>query len=241
MSLPIAPFLRRRGPGRQLPSSVQGEPTGGGSRSWEEVTVDLPAALAAALGELVLSSPDLDEDVQDELPISLSSLVEGLRTAVPSFQGLELVLADRGQAVVLTALAPDVDRARIATSLRLALSALDPLSLAQEASGLTFWAATPGALVDLAADLRFALFGPPVAGSVIDHRALRLDADLEPSTVESGLLGVSEVSTVHRAVGLLIGHGYHPDEAYDELVQRAAQADLSVLACAAALLGRASG
>jgi hypothetical protein len=44
-----------------------------------------------------------------------------------------------------------------------------------------------------------------------------LDADLPPPTTMSGLIGLDELSTVNRAVGILVDQGHHPNQAHATL------------------------
>jgi hypothetical protein len=76
-------------------------------------------------------------------------------------------------------------------------------------------------------------------GKVDDDRRITLDADVPPSPLVSGVSGLSELSTINRAIGVLIGHGHHPDHAGDTLRRRAAsREDLEPHRHAARLLGR---
>ena len=92
--------------------------------------------------------------------------------------------------------------------------------------------------MDLATDLSY-LHGrrrgtPPGSGPVA--WGIRLDQDLEPSTLTPGLTGVAEVRILNRAIGVLIDQGHEPDHAHRELTRRAAVAGVTVLVCAAQLL-----
>ena len=117
-------------------------------------------------------------------------------------------------------------------------------------SRVTLYAATAGAFVDLAADLSYALHLPACTdrsanagspdsddqrhGRVGTDRRIILDADLLPSPLASGVSGLSELSTINRAIGVLIGHGQHPDDAADSLRRDGLEFD----SYAARLLGR---
>ena len=50
--------------------------------------------------------------------------------------------------------------------------------------------------------------------------------------------GLSELSTINRAIGVLIGHGHHPDHAGDTLRCDASSQSLEPHSYAARLLGR---
>jgi hypothetical protein len=73
---------------------------------------------------------------------------------------------------------------------------------------VVFYAASGGALVDLAADL----------GWLLDLRDdLALDGHLRPDDRHRVTSGLGEVSVVQQAVGLLIDRGRTPQAARDEL------------------------
>lgn len=65
-----------------------------------------------------------------------------------------------------------------------------------------------------------------------------LDADLPPQTSESRLSGMQEMSTINRAVGMLIDQGHHPDDAHSVLRRHAAAAGVDTHVYAAQLLRR---
>jgi hypothetical protein len=88
-----------------------------------------------------------------ELGSSLEALVADLAVAVPSYYGLQLTITQHGFPVVLTTFAES--DGTVATSLQLPLSLLDPAL--EVHSRVVFYARTPGAFVDLAADLAYAL------------------------------------------------------------------------------------
>ena len=82
------------------------------------------------------------------------------------------------------------------------------------------YAATPGAFVDLAADLTYALqVGPDV---------LALDAHLTPSCDGSRLHGFADMTHINQAIGILIGGGRSPERAATELRRLADLAETTV-------------
>jgi hypothetical protein len=178
--------------------------------------VDLPTALFRDLLHLS-SSVGLDDDA---LTTPLVALVAGLQAAVPSYRGLHLTLVENGHPVSLTAFLHSEDAESITTSLRLPLAALGPGF--DPDSRVVFYAATPGAFVDLAADLGYALDTPTTtlgaprtpAGDTdghghhnpchLDgHQMIAVDADLPLTVPESGLTGLDELSTINQAIGRL--------------------------------------
>lgn len=67
---------------------------------------------------------------------------------------------------------------------------------------------------------------------------IELDADLPPVSTVSGVVGLTEFSTINRAIGLLIGRGLLHDAAHDALCVGAAAANVEKHVFAALLLGR---
>jgi hypothetical protein len=207
--------------------------------------VDFPTAVLRDLLQLS-SSIGLDDDA---LGAPLVTLVGELRAAVPSYRGLHLTMVENGHPVSLTAFPLSQDGGSIQTSLRVGFAALGRGF--DGGSRVVFYAATPGALVDMAADFAYALDTPDDPGRSADssdsdgrhgldrcdrHRAIVLDADLPPPTTRSGLVGLDELSTVERAVGIMIDHGHHPDHAHATLRREAGAAGVEPHIYAARLL-----
>ena len=212
--------------------------------------MDFPTALLRDLLDLS-SSVELDED---ELGARLAALVTALRAAVPSYRGMYLTVVECGQPVSLSAFHSTEDGA-ITTSLRLPFAALAPGF--HVGSRVVFYAASPGAFVDLAADLGHALHAPiifdglrprltesPEGDGQHDdahrdgHESIVLDADLPPATLVSRLTGLDDVSTINRAIGILIDQGHHPDKAHATLHRHAVTAGVESHIYAARLLRR---
>ena len=199
--------------------------------------MDLSAVLAADLVEFCREVGLAPGSVAGPL----KTLTGDLRRATDAYLGLQVVLLDRPYPLTLTAVPVGMAAEEIQTSLRLPWSVLE-LGLAggttaeDPASTLTLYAGRPGAFVDLAADLAYAWRTPESATPRPDPAAIRLDLDLRPTSLVSGLVGHTERSTINRAVGFLIGQGYDVDEAYRVLVSRADAEGSSVLEYAVALL-----
>ncbi|WP_344805580.1 hypothetical protein [Microlunatus ginsengisoli] len=169
-----------------------------------------------------------------------------------------ITIFDGDQPITLARL-PDEDDL-IVTSLRLPFASLDAGN--RTAGRIVFWAARPGAFVDLAADLGHALNAPTLIGRLeptsrkgrdgndrseddhvgADHRgghaSIVLDADFPPHTPPPGLSGLDQLSTINRAIGILIDQGHNPDEALRALQRHAAAADVEPYVYAAQLLKR---
>ena len=222
--------------------------------------MDFPTALLRDLLEL---SASIDDAGDGDLDARLTALVTAVRAAVPSYQGLSLTVHDNGHPVNLTSFPPTAADQAITTSMRLPFTALSPQL--DSRSRVIFYAATPGAFVDLAADLGHALGAPTVLsqhspnptndpdddGQQDDSRprdgqqgdragaaVIVLDADLPPPTVVSQLTGLHEMATINQAIGVLIDRGHHPDDAHAVLHRHAAAAGLDTHIYAARLLRR---
>ncbi len=183
--------------------------------------LDLPDALSATLRDLlaVLDLPEVD------VGEALYALKKAVSFAAPSCLGLSMTLVVDGQAITLTAMDPDSDAIGIASSLRLPLCRLAPVA---EGSELVLYAATPGAFVDLAADVSYALGLTP--------KDLHLDLNLTAPLNRSGIDGVVQHSMVNRAVGILIGRGHTPEAARRQLQHQATKRRMSLVQIAAHLI-----
>lgn len=197
---------------------------------------------SALLSHLRALTAGVDGD--DSLEEALSSLVIQLRVTVSSYCALQLVVMSDGQPVTLTDVVPGSESP--AASLAVPLDVMMPEL--RTARRVIFFAGAPGALVDLAADLSHALSLPLIIGRspAADgsatrwdgERAIRLDGDLPADSLTCGLVGIEELSTINRVVGMLIGQGHLPKSAHRTLRRRALAAGLELHVFAAQLLGR---
>jgi hypothetical protein len=170
------------------------------------------------------------------LTADVTALVATLDEAVSGYAGLRLTLVHDGHPVEVTAMPAPARGAPVVTSLRVPLP---PISDALEEGGqLVVWSSVPGALVDLAADIGYVLHDR-TDGAGGDHpSSVALDDDLPSPGATSGVRGLDELATVHRATGLLIGQGHDPRSAHDLLRRRAAEEGLSSHELADRLLRR---
>jgi len=170
--------------------------------------VEITAALAADLASLSEALDESGTDVAD----ALRQLAADVRLAVPSYLGLTIVAATFPLA--LTAMEPFAHPGDVASSLMMPLS---DGSSDDAGSRLVviLYAATPGAFVDLAADLCW------LTGRQLSD--FRIDQDLSPPEPDSHG-GVQRWSLVNQAIGVLIGRGYTPEQAGLEIDVRAVAA-----------------
>ena len=178
--------------------------------------MDISAQLAACLTVLTEALDDPEIDLEAEL----RRFIADLKRAVDSYVGMTMIVAADSHAVSF-AVQEDVTSAP-ATSLLIPLA---EVSAADTRSTLLLFAARPGAFVDLAADLSFALG--------IDPAAFVLDGHLHGALPSPGpLSGLDAHATINQAIGVLISKGHTPESASHEL-QRLARTDHDDLRAAA--------
>lgn len=175
--------------------------------------------LAAHLAVLTAALEHPDSDLEADLRVFAAQA----KRAVLSYSGMTLTLALDAHDVSFTV--HDDPTVVPATSLLIPLDALAP---GEAASTLLLYAATPGAFVDLSADLGYALG--------IDPAGLVLDAHLPAPEGSSGMTGLGAHLAIEQAIGVLIGRGYPPEAARDELHRHAGLGHGDLHSAAEALL-----
>ena len=207
--------------------------------------MDLPAVVLTHVRDLTASVGQVDQDLSD----TLMALATALRSTATSYRGFQLTLVENQWPVTLTAF-DDGHDAPVGTSLGLPLGLVS--RMVDGESRVVFFAGTPGAFTDLAADLSHALGGIPVNGrsstaNNADHhathvdghrRVIELDADLPPVSRRSGLTGLAELTVLNRAIGILVDQGHDIEQAHHVLRRGAAVAGVELLIYAARLLRR---
>ena len=159
----------------------------------------MPSALEADL-HLLSALSGQGEDIQD----LLRAMFGDLKAAIPSAIGLSLTVRVSGQDVTVTTLN---DPGLVAASI------LFPLGSPDEGTCIVFYAAIPGAFVDLAADLGWT--------TGLSQQIILLDQHLLPPVDGSAVTGLRELSTINQAIGMLIGRGNSPESAWAELERHA--------------------
>jgi hypothetical protein len=185
--------------------------------------VEINAALAAELSVLTEALDDPGADVAG----SLLRLAADARAAVASYRGLMVVLADADPPIAFSAFEDGTEAGDVRTSLM-----LGPPTVGHDSRprvSLILFAATPGAFIDLAADLPWMTGHPLTAVALDQHLPVRVD-DHAGDTLQ-------QASVINQALGLLIARGRTPDQAERELAARAADADTDPHQAAALLLG----
>jgi len=213
--------------------------------------VDLPAALLAHLKDLTASVGQDDQDLDD----TLTALTAALKSTAATYSGLRLTIVENQWPITLTAFTDGHDAnghdVPVGTSLRLPLALVSPA--VDHGSRVVFFAVTPGAFIDLAADLSYVLGGIPVSqasppadgddhrdhgGAGLDghRRAIELDLDLPLPSRVSGLTGLAELTVLNRAIGMLVAQGNDIEQAHQLLRRDAAAAGVEPHVYAARIL-----
>ncbi len=169
--------------------------------------MDISANVAAALA--LLTDMLEDDGAGADLAASLQQVAADAAGAVPSFLGLTVTQLGVTPPFAITAMESGADDVRSSLLLPLPDGRSPPL-------GVILYAATPGAFVDLAADLAWML-GRPLTDFAVDQH-VRPPPD--PDAVES----LHALSLINQAIGVLIGQGYRPADAGRALDARAAAA-----------------
>jgi hypothetical protein len=188
-----------------------------------------PASVAA----LTLLNDALDEPNPD-LTQTLHYVATGASTAVASYVGMSVCVEDAaGPEVLFTALEDGIEPGTIATSLRLTFTTPSQDQSSQPGHSRLIWlvlyATTPGAFVDLTADL--AWLANPSCGEYV------LDEDV-PLAKQPHSLYVTAASTINQAIGILIGRGATPEEASEHLDHLAVGQSTDRLTAAAAIISQ---
>lgn len=190
---------------------------------------------AAVAAELTLLSEALYDPTAEPAPDLLDTVVKlqvRARSAVSSLLGMTVTLSVEGdgaadRVVLRLTVLGDAAPGDIASSLRLPRrhEARRP---GRPVVTVVLYAATPGAFVDMAADLTF-LSGPGFDATELDqHRRLALEPDV---------VGVvQDESTVRQAIGVLLDRGRTREQASDEIDALADVAGTSRVVAAAGLL-----
>jgi ANTAR domain. len=187
--------------------------------------VDISAALATDLAILRQAFDDQDNDLE----LILRAFSTDIRQAVSSYLGMTMTIALDGAEVSFAVNAGSAPQRGAGASLLIPLAAVTPVDAA---GTLLLYAATPGAFVDLAADLSYALGIDPTKLLLDSHLVRSADAPADLA----GLAGLHEHIAINQAIGILIARGHTPGAARDELHRRAALAHRSVRSVAEALI-----
>lgn len=172
---------------------------------------ELSAPLAAALTALTLALDEPGVDVAD----TVAGFARASRLAISSYLGMSVHATVNGREFDFTTLDECDTSMAIATSLRLAVDP-SPYPAAEvdafPAIVLILYATTPGAFVDLSADL--AWLHRTGATRATD---IALDQDLIPAVFRRIDIALGVLSSIDQATGVLIERGSTPDQARSQL------------------------
>ncbi|WP_157845273.1 ANTAR domain-containing protein [Pseudofrankia saprophytica] len=132
----------------------------------------------------------------------------------------------------------DAEREDIRASLRMSLPPSTPAAEDPAATtSLILFAAAPGAFLDLATDLSWLTNDSGGLGTT----GFVLDEDLTVPRDPAAPSGLKTQSTIDQAVGVLIGRGNTPEQAYQHLDMLAADARVGRPTAAEAILAELDG
>lgn len=177
------------------------------------------STVIADLHALSLTFDDPDVDIAQ----TLAQLSEATAAGVESYRGLSMTVTGSGIPWHLSTF----DHSEVIGS-----SILIPLAVAATTTApaavvaLVLYAETPGAFVDVAADLAW------MTGK--DLSEFRVDQHLTAAGAASN--SVQTLSIINQAVGVLIGRGRTPEQATQDLASSAERGDGDLRTAAAAVL-----
>jgi hypothetical protein len=205
-----------------LGSSLMKVAPGSAHRSFH---VQISAALAADLDLLTQALDTAGPDTAE----TITKMAASARSAVESYLGLTVAINADGTQFHLAVLEDGTEADDIHTSLLIPLSpAIVAATAAVTAMSLILYAGTPGAFIDMAADLAW------LTGR--DPGEYRLDEHRTPPPDSAGTTPLRGQSTINQALGVLIGRGFKPEDAERELYAQAATAGVDPEMAAAHIL-----
>lgn len=159
---------------------------------------------------------------------TLIRLAADAKTAVDSYLGLSVMITANRSQFDLTVLDEGTQPEHVRTSLLVPLSGIPDVTTASASVALILYAATPGAFIDLAADLSW------ITGRTLADFRLDEQRTLISSYTNSSHLGAT--SDINQVLGVLIGRGSTPEQAERDLHERAAAAGIDLLGAATLIL-----
>jgi hypothetical protein len=176
--------------------------------------VELSRGVSLELAVLTEALSDPEVNLQEQV----RRLAATVRESVSSFVGVQMTVVVDDYPFTVTSLDEGTEPARIGASVAITLGTGRgaPTASGTTRSNVVFYAATPGAFVDLAAD---AARQDPTPGAVILD--VHLD-DPDGAHPVSGSTGFSEISIINQALGVIMGGGRTLEQARVALDARAA-------------------
>ena len=190
--------------------------------------MEINAALTGVLTALSEALEDPGADVSETLQL----LAADARAAVPSYLGVAVMMTVSGEPLVMTAMEDGTRPVDVRTSLRIPLD--NSVTSARTAArtttdvALVLFASTPGAFVDLAADVIW------LSGRDPSH--VVVDGHLELAEQADDASALAAISTMNQAIGVLIARGFPPEQAQQQLDRLAAAGGFARIEAARAIL-----
>jgi hypothetical protein len=183
-------------------------------RAAEQSLVKIAAALAADLSILTAALDEPGTDVAH----SLRQLTANAIAAIPTFLGMTVTVGVGDPPFTFTTFVEGAWTGGVRTSLRLAQPGVGDVGLLP-AVVFVLYAGSPGAFVDLAADLAW-LTARPLGDFVLDQH-VPVPAEWISAT------SLSEASLINQAIGVLVGQGSTPEQAERHLTTEGADAGVT--------------
>jgi hypothetical protein len=184
--------------------------------------VVFPSLLFADLHALSAAVDDPGTDIAG----TLAQLSDAAAAAVESYLGLSVEITGGADAFQLSTMSSD--RSEIIGSSVLIPVTANAAILPGAVTNLVLYAATPGAFIDMAADLAW------MTGR--DTCEFHLDQYLTSPQPAPAARSVRALSVIDQAVGVLIDRGRTPEQATQDLALLAAREDADLPAAAASVL-----
>lgn len=185
----------------------------------------LTTAIAASLTVLTEALDDPATDIAHTLQL----LALDAAAAIESYCGLSVVVPQSDPPLTVTMLADGAVADHIRTSLQFHLPGRDEPKMTS-AVVIIVYAGSPGAFVDLAADLAWLTARPPSDFVLDEHVALALRPTPEGQ--------LHAAAAINQAIGVLIGRGYTPQQADWQLDTQAANGRTDRYAAARHILAK---
>jgi hypothetical protein len=179
-----------------------------GVRDAQEFLVEPSVSVAADLHALseALGAPGSD------LESLLRDLGASSALAVSSCLGFSISLVVDSAVFSVTLMEPLLPYSEIVASVTIPLASLESMEAGSE---IAFYSTKPGGLVDLAADLSYALGLSPEVAQFGNH--------ITPGAQGTTTTGLDQAKSHNQALGILLDHGYDLAQARTELAQLARQ------------------
>ncbi len=190
--------------------------------------------ITAQIATQLAALNDTFDNSEIDIVRSLTRLADHVRLAVPSYLGLSVAIGNTDTHFDFDAMDDSGDLNSIGSSFM--ITASDVLDRASKRTAISrpvevvLYAASPGAFIDLAADLVW-LTSQPTGAFVVDQH---LGGPRSMNTADSA-------SVLNQAIGVLIGRGHTPQSAEQTIADQAASTGVKRHDAAVAILDSLPG